>query len=84
MFGISWVEWLGYLASILIGISMFMKDIVKLRFINLIGSILFAIYGFIIKAYPVAIINVIIAFVNIYYIYDITKKKWWYFVNFFV
>ncbi len=75
MFGISWVEWLGYLASILIGISMFMKDIVKLRFINLIGSILFAIYGFIIKAYPVAIINVIIAFVNIYYIYDITKKK---------
>ena len=63
---------------------MFMKDIVKLRFINLIGSILFAIYGFIIKAYPVAIINVIIAFVNIYYIYDITKKKWWYFVNFFV
>lgn len=84
MFGISWVEWLGYLASILIGISMFMKDIVKLRFINLIGSILFAIYGFIIKAYPVAIINVIISFVNIYYIYDITKKKWWYFVNFFV
>ena len=75
MFVISWVEWLGYLASILIGISMFMKDIVKLRFINLIGSILFAIYGFIIKAYPVAIINVIIAFVNIYYIYDITKKK---------
>lgn len=75
MFGIIWVEWLGYLASILIGISMFMKDIVKLRFINLIGSILFAIYGFIIKAYPVAIINVIIAFVNIYYIYDITKKK---------
>lgn len=75
MFGISWVEWLGYLASILIGISMFMKDIVKLRFINLIGSILFAIYGFIIKVYPVAIINVIIAFVNIYYIYDITKKK---------
>ena len=84
MFGISWVEWLGYLASILIGISMFMKDIVKLRFINLIGSILFAIYGFIIKAYPVAIINVIITFVNIYYIYDITKKKWWYFVNFLV
>ena len=57
MFGIPLIEWIGYLASILIAISMFMKDIVKLRFINLVGSLLFAFYGFSIKAYPVAIIN---------------------------
>ena len=36
MFGIPLIEWIGYLASILIAISMFMKDIVKLRFINLV------------------------------------------------
>ena len=60
MFGIPLIEWIGYLASILIAISMFMKDIVKLRFINLVGSLLFAFYGFSIKAYPVAIINSII------------------------
>ena len=29
MFGIPLIEWIGYLASILIAISMFMKDIVK-------------------------------------------------------
>ena len=75
MLGISWVEWMGYLASILIGISMFMKDILKLRFINLVGSFIFSIYGFIIKAYPVAVINVIIVFVNIYYIYGMSKSK---------
>ena len=46
MFGIPLIEWIGYLASILIAISMFMKDIVKLRFINLVGSLLFAFYGF--------------------------------------
>lgn len=75
MFNVPWVEYIGYAASILIGISMFMKNIVKLRFINLIGCILFAIYGFMIEAYPVAIVNLIIMFTNIYYLYKLTKDK---------
>ena len=45
MNNVAWIEYVGYLASILIGISMFMKDIVKLRFINLSGAILFTVYG---------------------------------------
>ena len=68
MNNVAWIEYVGYLASILIGISMFMKDIVKLRFINLSGAILFTVYGFIIKSYPVAIVNLIISFTNIYYL----------------
>ena len=75
MFDIPLIEWVGYAASILIAISMFMKDIIKLRFINLIGSLLFAIYGFIIKAYPVAIVNVIIVFVNLYYLYKLYNNN---------
>ncbi len=75
MFNVSWVEYIGYAASILIGISMFMKNIVKLRLINLIGSLLFSIYGFIIKAYPVAIVNIVIVFTNMYYIYKLKKLK---------
>ena len=75
MFNVPLIEYVGYAASILIGISMFMKNIEKLRFINLIGCILFTIYGFIIKAYPVAIVNLIIAFTNIYYLYKLTKDK---------
>ncbi|WP_455793389.1 YgjV family protein [Clostridium butyricum] len=75
MFNVPLIEYVGYAASILIGISMFMKNIAKLRFINLIGCILFTIYGFIIKAYPVAIVNLIIAFTNIYYLYKLTKDK---------
>ncbi|WP_294157255.1 YgjV family protein [uncultured Clostridium sp.] len=75
MFNVPWIEYVGYVASILIGISMFMKNIIKLRFINLIGCILFTVYGFIIKAYPVAIVNLIITFTNIYYLYKLTKNK---------
>lgn len=72
---IPFIEWVGYLASIFIGISMFMKNMVRLRIINLIGCILFCIYGFTIGAYPVAIVNLIISCTNIYYIYQLTKKE---------
>lgn len=74
MFNVPWIEYVGYAASILIGISMFMKNIVKLRFINLLGSLLFTFYGFTIKAYPVAIVNLVIVFTNIYYIYKLTNE----------
>lgn len=74
MFNSTFIEWIGYLASILIVISMFMKDIFKLRFINLVGCILFVIYGLIIEAYPVALANGIIVFVNLYYLYKLFKE----------
>ncbi|MDU4883363.1 MAG: YgjV family protein [Clostridium celatum] len=75
MFGIPAIEWVGYVASIMIAISLIMSDIVKLRVINSIGCILFAIYGFTVKAYPVGIINSFIFFVNSYYLYKFYKDK---------
>lgn len=75
MFGIPLIEWVGYLASVLIAVSMFMKDIIKLRFINLVGSLCFVIYGLIIKAYPVALTNIVIVIVNLYYLYKIINEK---------
>ncbi|WP_291657013.1 lactate dehydrogenase [Clostridium sp.] len=57
MFGIPMIEWIGYAASICIAISLIMTDIYKLRVINSIGCVLFVIYGFSIKAYPVGVIN---------------------------
>ncbi|WP_414632288.1 MULTISPECIES: YgjV family protein [unclassified Clostridium] len=74
MFNDTLIEWIGYLASILITISMFMKKIFKLRFINLMGCILFVIYGLIIGAYPVAIANAIIVFINLYYLYKLFRE----------
>jgi hypothetical protein len=69
------IELLGYLASVLVAVSLMMSGIVKLRVINLIGAIFFTIYGLVIHAYPVAFVNGIICFVNIYYLYDIFKTK---------
>ncbi len=75
MFGIPFIEWVGYAASIMIAISLIMRDMVKLRIINSIGCVLFAIYGFVVKAYPVGIINTFIFIVNMYYLYKAYNNK---------
>ncbi|GAB6087093.1 hypothetical protein [Alkaliphilus crotonatoxidans] len=69
------LEWIGYAASILIAISLLMSSIVKLRWLNLIGSLLFSIYGFAIGAMPVGFINLFIIFINLYYLYKIYSER---------
>lgn len=71
----SWIEIIGYLASIIIMLAMLMSSIVRLRWINLLGSALFSIYGFAIDAIPVGIVNGFIVFINIYYLTKIYTKK---------
>lgn len=68
MESINFVEWLGYLASGTVAISFVMKSINKLRFINLVGAILFVIYGIKIHAMPVVLVNLFVVGVNIYYL----------------
>jgi GNAT superfamily N-acetyltransferase len=72
---LNWLEWLGYISSVIVAVSLLMSSIIKLRWYNLIGSILFAIYGFMIEALPVALINTVIVFINIYYLYKIYTEK---------
>jgi hypothetical protein len=57
-------EVIGYIASILVAISVMMNSLAKLRVINLIGAITFTTYGLLIHAYPIAIVNSIIAVTN--------------------
>jgi hypothetical protein len=69
------IEWIGYLASILIALSLTMNSIVKLRWINLVGAALFSVYGFIIGALPVGLLNGFIAVVNVVYLIRLSNKK---------
>lgn len=72
---LSWLEWLGYIASIIIAFSMTLGSIVKFRVVNLIGAAAFATYGFIIGAYPVGALNIFIVVVDIYYLAKIFGRK---------
>jgi GNAT superfamily N-acetyltransferase len=71
-----WIaEIIGYAASILVAISLMMSSILKLRIVNLIGAATFALYGLLIGSMPVAIVNVFIVFVNVYYLNGMMKAN---------
>ena len=72
LFGITGTEYVGYLASFMVLLSFTMKDVKKLRMVNMTGCVLFIIYGFLMPTLriglPIIIANVAILAVNIYYL----------------
>jgi len=68
-------EWVGYLASVVVAISLMMSDIKKLRWLNLFGAMLFVAYGIAIQAYPVAAVNFFIVLIDIYYLVVIYREQ---------
>ena len=69
------VEVVGYTGTVLVAISLMMSSIIKLRIINLIGALIFSVYGFIIGALPVGFLNGFITIVDAYYLYEIFSAK---------
>lgn len=69
-------EYIGYLASIVIMISFLMKNIITLRTINLIGGILFIVYGILLSmSIPIIITNTFVVGVNVYYLIKHYKSR---------
>ena len=54
------VELIGYLGSAMIVISLTRTSLLKLRLFGLVGAAFFVAYSLIIKAYPIAVVNVVI------------------------
>jgi hypothetical protein len=71
----SLLEIFGYVASIVIAISLTMKNIHRLRWWNLFGAIAFSTYGGMIGAWPVFAVNGFIAIVDIYYLIAMSRHK---------
>ncbi len=69
------LEYLGYIASVIVLISLLMSSVKRLRWINLIGSMTFATYGFLIDSIPVAILNIGTSLINIYYLTKMYNTK---------
>lgn len=69
------VEWIGYGASAIVLVSLLMSSLIKLRWINLVGSIIFSIYGYLIGSIPVMIMNMGIVAINSYYLSRIYGSK---------
>jgi hypothetical protein len=69
------LEWVGYAASFIVLISLLMSSIIKLRWLNLIGSGIYFAYGLFIGSFPVAVMNAGIIAINIYYLVKIYGSK---------
>lgn len=66
-------EIFGYIASVLVAVSLMMSKIVKLRIVNLVGSAVFSLYGILIGSIPVAAMNGFIVLINVYYLLKIFR-----------
>ena len=71
-------ELIGYLGSLLVIVSMLMTSVVKLRIINTIGSVIFAVYALLIHSYPTAAMQFCLIIINIVGLYKLlgTKKDY--------
>ncbi len=72
---INYLDIIGYIASFIILVSLLSKSILKLRWINLFGSLLFFVYGILINSIPTAVMNLAVAFINVFYLYKLHTSK---------
>ncbi len=68
--GTDLTDWFGYGASFFIVLSFALKNITQIRIVNLIGCILFVIYGFSSATFlwPVIIPNGILCLIQVYHL----------------
>lgn len=64
----NWIEILGYAASLLVAVSLMMSSLARLRALNLVGAGLFAVYGWLVGAVPVLLVNGFIVVVNVVFL----------------
>lgn len=68
------VELVGYLGSLLIVISLTRTSILHLRLVGLAGSTAFLVYSILIEAYPIAVVNVVVIGIHIFFLRQLLSK----------
>jgi hypothetical protein len=69
------VALVGYLASLLLAISLIVNNDLKFRWLNTFGCLSFIIYGILISAFPIILTNAILLFINLFYLIKIYRTE---------
>ncbi len=69
------IEIFGYIGSALVVVSMLMSSVVKLRVINVAGSVISGTYALIIGSFPLALMNICLIIINVYNLYKLLKTE---------
>lgn len=69
-FGVEITEWIGYAATAFVLLSFTMKSVNTLRKVNMVGGLLFVVYGFMLDpiSLPVILTNAAIVLIHLYYL----------------
>ena len=68
-------EWLGIIASAFVLVSFLTSNQIRTRIINLVGCVVFVIYGLILPAYSTAFMNAALIVVHIVYLVKDFKAR---------
>lgn len=71
----AWYEVVGYVGSGLVVVSLMMRSVLRLRVINLVGALIFTIYGVLIGAWPVVGLNAAIVVVDAWYLRQMLPRR---------
>ena len=66
------IEWVGVAASLLVLCSFLLKGEKQIRRVNILGALTFVIYGILIKAFSVYVLNGALILIHIY---KLNKKE---------
>lgn len=70
-----YVDLLGYVASFIILVSLTMKSLVKLRWINAAGSALFIVFAVLTRSFPTVVMNCGIVIIDLAFVWKLTKRR---------
>ena len=70
-----WKEAIGIVATIFVLCSFVSKNITVVRSVNIVGSIIFVVYGLLIGSLSVWLLNLCCAGLNIYHLIRIRQEK---------
>lgn len=65
----------GYLASLLLALSLLVTNDLRFRWLNTGGCLSFIVYGILIQAFPIILTNAILFFINMYALVKIYRRK---------
>ena len=69
------IELVGYIASVLLAISLLVTNDLQFRWLNTGGCFAFIAYGGLIGAFPIILTNAILLFINLFYLIKIYRTE---------
>ena len=70
-----YIEILGYMGTALVVASFLGTSMIRLRLLNFIGAVIITVYSLLITAWPMGLLNTLLASINGYHYFLLLRKK---------